>query len=78
MARDKLGKPCNMCHNYEDQLQSVQDSERKAQSQVRTLERQLQAERQAMVNQSTYTETLEENLKAAAEDARSQVRPASD
>lgn len=34
MAREKLGRPCDMCSNYESQLQIAQDGERKAQGQV--------------------------------------------
>ncbi|KAK2142195.1 hypothetical protein LSH36_986g00042 [Paralvinella palmiformis] len=72
-AREKLGRPCELCHNYESQLQSLQESERKSQDQIRTLERHLQAERQAMTNQQAYTEELENNLKTVAEQFQEQI-----
>ncbi len=62
-----------MCQNYEAQLQGVQDDARKAQAQVRTLERQLAAERQAITNQSTYQEELEKGLEATATEAQKEV-----
>ena len=33
-ARERLGKPCDMCKNYESQLQQLQRSEKSAQAQV--------------------------------------------
>ena len=33
-AREKLGRSCDMCSNYESQLQSMQENEKKAWSQV--------------------------------------------
>ena len=43
-------------------------------SKVRTLERQLEAERQGMANQQQYAETLEDSLNQVADDAKKQVR----
>ncbi len=62
-----------MCPNYESQLQAVQESEKKAQGQVRVLERQLHAEREAVSNQQQYLEELEQNLKVVAVDVEQQV-----
>ena len=72
-AREKLGRSCDMCSNYESQLQSMQENEKKAWSQVRTLERQLQAERQARTAQQSYVEELETALHDTGKDARKQV-----
>ncbi|KAI0216904.1 Rab GTPase-binding effector protein 1 [Lamellibrachia satsuma] len=72
-AREKLGRSCDMCSNYESQLQALQENEKKAWSQVRTLERQLQAERQARTAQHSYVEQLETALHDKAEDARKQI-----
>ncbi|KAK2172041.1 hypothetical protein NP493_998g00053 [Ridgeia piscesae] len=72
-AREKLGRSCDMCSNYESQLQALQENEKKAWSQVRTLERQLQAERQARTAQHSYVEQLETALHDTAEDARKQI-----
>ena len=40
---------------------------------VRTLERQLQAERQAITNQTKYQEELEKSLESTANDAQKEV-----
>lgn len=72
-ARQKLGQPCDMCSNYESQLQEMQENSKKMAGQLRTLERQLQAERQAMTNQQTYTAELETSLQTKTEDAQKQV-----
>ena len=55
-------------------MQEVQDSSKKMVAQLRTLERQLEAERQAMTNQQTYTGELETSLQTKAEDAQREVR----
>ena len=72
-ARDKLGRPCTMCSNYEAQLQSVQAEQQKVCSEVKRLEVSLASESQSNKNLITYQAELEEALKNAAEDAQSQV-----
>jgi len=72
-AREKVGKPCDMCSNYESQLQTVQEGEKKTQGQLHTLERHLQAERDALKSHERYTAELENNLKGVAEKAELQV-----
>jgi len=62
-----------MCANYESQLQSVQENEKKAIGQLHTLERHLQAERQAMANQEKYAAELEASLKSVTENTEPQV-----
>ena len=63
-----------MCKNYEDQLQTAQQAEKKAQGQTRTLERHLESERHTSANQQKYITELEDNLKQAAESAAKEVR----
>ena len=72
-SREKVGRPCDMCSNYERQLQSVQDTEKKVQAQVRMLERQLQDEQQTNSNQARYIQELEEQNKDSAGQIQQQV-----
>ena len=72
-AREKLGRPCDMCNNYEAQLQSVQGKEREVMERMRTLEKQVSGTKQALEKQKKYAEELETSLKNAAEDAQAQV-----
>ncbi|XP_064619716.1 rab GTPase-binding effector protein 1-like isoform X2 [Lineus longissimus] len=72
-ARDKLGRPCSMCNNYEDQLQNVQRKYQECHDKAQTLERQLAAEKRTLETQRKYRDELEESLKNAAEDAQKQI-----
>lgn len=72
-AREKLGRPCSMCQNYEAQLQECQELKKRGDGQLRTLERQLDGERQAHKNHAQYTKELEQKLKDYTEDAEDQV-----
>ncbi|GAB1603833.1 GTPase-binding effector 1-like isoform X2 [Argonauta hians] len=72
-AREKLGRPCDMCNNYEAQLQSVQAQLKESQSKTQQLHRYLKSEQQASDNQRKYQEELENSLKDVAEDARKQI-----
>lgn len=72
-AREKLGRPCDMCNNYEAQLQSVQALLKDAQAKIQQLERYLKSEQQASLNQRKYQEELENNLKEVSEDACQQI-----
>ena len=76
-AREKLGRPCDMCNNYEAQLQESQEAKKRADAQVRTLERQLEGERQSHKNHEQYTAELEEKLKNYTQDAEDEVREGS-
>lgn len=72
-TRAKLGRPCDMCNNYEAQLQSVQDKEKEVQNKVKTLERQLEIEKKALTNCNKTKQELEETLASMAEDAQAQI-----
>ncbi|XP_074642216.1 rab GTPase-binding effector protein 1-like [Tubulanus polymorphus] len=72
-AREKLGRPCSMCSNYETQLQNLQHKYQDEHEKVQTLERQLTQERKAIENQRKYRDELETSLKNAAEDAQAQI-----
>ena len=72
-SREKLGRPCDMCNNYEAQLQSVQDESKSVQVQVKSLDRQLTSEKQTSENQKKYVTELENSLKETTEEADKQV-----
>ncbi|XP_005107498.1 rab GTPase-binding effector protein 1 isoform X2 [Aplysia californica] len=72
-ARDKLGRPCSMCSNYEAQLQTVQEELKNSSSELKKTERSLASEQQTNKNLLKYQSELEEALKNAAEDAQSQI-----
>ncbi|XP_053376011.1 rab GTPase-binding effector protein 1-like isoform X2 [Mercenaria mercenaria] len=65
-AREKLGRPCDMCNNYEAQLQSVQDELKEEKAKLRSQERESNAEKQTINSQKNYITELEEKLKDAA------------
>ena len=50
-ARERSNRPCDMCTNYETQLQNVQEANKKQSAQLRTMERQLESERKAITQQ---------------------------
>ncbi|KAL8599973.1 hypothetical protein ACOMHN_038972 [Nucella lapillus] len=72
-AREKLGRPCSMCSNYEAQLQTAQEDVKTAANETKRLERLLVSEQQATQRSLTYQTQLEEALKDSAEEAESQV-----
>lgn len=72
-AREKLGRPCSMCSNYEAQLQTVQEELKMVKTEMKRVERSLATEQQTNKNLLKYQAELEEALKNAAEDAQSQV-----
>lgn len=72
-AREKLGRPCDMCNNYEAQLQGVQEESKEEQVKANSLDRQLKAEKQITENQKKYISELEDSLKSSAEEAEKQI-----
>ncbi|XP_033628297.1 rab GTPase-binding effector protein 1-like isoform X2 [Asterias rubens] len=73
IAREKLGRPCDMCSNYEDQLQSVQSREGEYKELTQSLKVELDAERESVSRERRLRIELEESLQNAAEDAQSQI-----
>lgn len=72
-AREKLGKPCDMCNNYEDQLQNIQDDLKKEQIKAKSFERNLNNEIRIGENQQKYIAELEESLKKAVAESEEQI-----
>lgn len=72
-AREKLGKPCDMCNNYEDQLQNIQDDLKKEQVRAKSFERNLNSEIQMAENQQKYITELEESLQNTVSNSEEQI-----
>ncbi|XP_025090931.1 rab GTPase-binding effector protein 1-like isoform X1 [Pomacea canaliculata] len=73
LAREKLGRPCSMCSNYEAQLQAVQEDLKNTKKESKRLERLVTHEQQAAENALKYQIQLEEALKVSAEEAQTEV-----
>ncbi|KAK6190582.1 hypothetical protein SNE40_002416 [Patella caerulea] len=72
-SREKLGRPCHMCSNYEAQLQTVQEELKESKSEAQKLDRHLKIEKTAVENQRKYQLELEEAIKDKAEEAFKQI-----
>lgn len=72
-AREKAGKPCDMCNNYEAQLQNIQDDYKREQVKAKSLERRLNHELQTLENKQKYIRDLENSLNNSATEAQNQV-----
>ncbi|KAL4223722.1 growth factor [Mactra antiquata] len=72
-AREKLGRPCDMCNNYEAQLQTVQDDLKKEQAKYRSQERESNAEKQTINSQKACIVELETQLKESATSTSEEV-----
>jgi cell division septum initiation protein DivIVA len=73
-AREKAGRPCDMCNNYEAQLQNVQDDYKKEQVKAKSLERRLNRELQTLETKQKYITDLENSLNNSATEAENQVK----
>ncbi|XP_041455929.1 rab GTPase-binding effector protein 1-like isoform X1 [Lytechinus variegatus] len=73
-AREKLGRPCDMCTNYEQQLQGLQTKYSESVESSRTLRQQLEQEIDNVLREQKIRSELEESLKNAAEDAQIQIK----
>ncbi|GFR74029.1 rab GTPase-binding effector protein 1-like [Elysia marginata] len=72
-AREKLGRPCSMCSNYEAQLQSVQEKMKEGQAELKRSQKALATEQQTSQNLLKYQAELEDALKTKAEEANTQI-----
>ncbi|XP_033120140.1 rab GTPase-binding effector protein 1-like [Anneissia japonica] len=73
-SREKLGRPCDMCVNYEQQLQKVQSTEIAFREQVAALQMDVRQQQEKVKKEMRQRSELEECLKNAAEDAQRQIR----
>ncbi|KAI8504972.1 growth factor [Branchiostoma belcheri] len=84
-AREKLGRPCDMCSNYEQQLQilinpnyeqqlqNVQESEKDVRDTMARLQTDLEREQKNREKREKNMEELEESVKNAGQDAQQQL-----
>ncbi|XP_070571875.1 rab GTPase-binding effector protein 1-like [Ptychodera flava] len=72
-AREKLGRPCDMCTNYEQQLQSVQINAQELRDLATDLRKQYDHSNQQLAKERRQRGELEESLKNAAMDAQQQI-----
>ncbi|XP_066303103.1 rab GTPase-binding effector protein 1-like isoform X2 [Branchiostoma lanceolatum] len=72
-AREKLGRPCDMCSNYEQQLQNVQESEKDVRDTMAKLQSDLEREQKNREKKEKNMEELEESVKNAGQDAQQQL-----
>ncbi|RUS84817.1 hypothetical protein EGW08_007432 [Elysia chlorotica] len=72
-SREKLGRPCSMCSNYEAQLQAVQEKMKDGQAELKRCQRALASEQQTSQRLLEYQAELEEALKSKAEEAQTQI-----
>lgn len=72
-ARERVGKPCDLCPNYEKQLQTIQEREQVYRDKINSLNLQIETEHEKFLREQKFRHELEESLKNAAEDAQSQI-----
>uniref|UniRef100_A0ABM0LU26 Rab GTPase-binding effector protein 1-like n=1 Tax=Saccoglossus kowalevskii TaxID=10224 RepID=A0ABM0LU26_SACKO len=72
-AREKLGRPCDMCTNYEQQLQNMQTVDLEQRDLVHDLKKQLEKLKEKSLLERADRTQLEESLKNAAQDAQQQI-----
>ncbi|XP_077995357.1 rab GTPase-binding effector protein 1-like [Glandiceps talaboti] len=72
-AREKLGRPCDMCQNYEQQLQSLQTTEHELKDLATDLRKQYNHSSEKLAIERRQRAELEESLKNAALDAQQQI-----
>lgn len=72
-AGNKLGRRCDMCFNYEKQLQGIQNQEAETRDQVKKLQGMLRQANDQLEKTMKEKEELEDYVKQSAEDAGHQV-----
>lgn len=72
-AGNKLGRRCDMCSNYEKQLQGIQIQEAETRDQVKKLQVMLRQANDQLEKTMRDRQELEESLKRSAEDTSQQI-----
>ncbi|XP_044900425.1 rab GTPase-binding effector protein 1 isoform X2 [Felis catus] len=72
-AGNKLGRRCDMCSNYETQLQGIQTQEAETRDQVKKLQVMLRQANDQLEKTMRDRQELEESLKRSAEDSSQQI-----
>ncbi|KAM3602069.1 uncharacterized protein V6R79_023873 [Siganus canaliculatus] len=72
-AGRKLGRRCDMCSNYEKQLQSIQGQEAETRDQVKKLQVMLRQANDQLERTMTEKQSLEDSVKAGNEETATKV-----
>ncbi|XP_075888055.1 rab GTPase-binding effector protein 1 [Nelusetta ayraudi] len=72
-AGRKLGRRCDMCSNYEKQLQAIQGQEAETRDQVKKLQVMLRQANDQLERTMTEKQSLEESMKAGNEETAAKV-----
>ncbi|XP_026564202.1 rab GTPase-binding effector protein 1 [Pseudonaja textilis] len=72
-AGNKLGRRCDMCSNYEKQLQGIQIQEAETRDQVKKLQMMLRQANDQLEKTLREKQELEEFMKQSSEDSASQI-----
>uniref|UniRef100_A0ACB8EDD1 Rab GTPase-binding effector protein 1 n=1 Tax=Sphaerodactylus townsendi TaxID=933632 RepID=A0ACB8EDD1_9SAUR len=72
-AGNKLGRRCDMCSNYEKQLQGIQIQEAEMRDQVKKLQMMLRQANDQLEKTMQEKQELEERLKQSTEESESQI-----
>ncbi|KAG1693767.1 Rab GTPase-binding effector protein 1 [Nymphon striatum] len=72
-ATEKLGRPCDMCNNYETQLQRVQHEAKEKELQNKTVQQMLERYKDDLNKEQTFRQDLESKLLTLAEQAQKEA-----
>lgn len=68
-----MGRPCDMCNNYETQLQRVQHEVKEKEQQGKTLQQMLDRYKDDLKKEQGYRQELEIKLSTLAEQGQKEV-----
>lgn len=72
-AREKLGQPCEMCNNYELQLQQVQRMEQEQKHRASTAEQMLKDYKKDLQQEQAYREEMEQKFTEGSKESEIKV-----
>ncbi|KFM78003.1 Rab GTPase-binding effector protein 1, partial [Stegodyphus mimosarum] len=72
-AREKLGQPCEMCCNYELQLQQVQRTEVEQRTKAASMEQTLEDYKKDLRREQEYRQEMEEKFNEISKDCEKKV-----
>lgn len=73
-AREKLGQPCEMCYNYELQLQQVQSKEVEQRLKASAIEQTLEDYKKDLKKEQEFRQEMEEKFSTMSKDCDKKVR----
>lgn len=72
-AREKLGQPCEMCYNYELQLQQVQSKEVEQRLKASAIEQTLEDYKKDLKKEQEFRQEMEEKFSTMSKDCDKKV-----